>query len=318
MKKNQIRNLIVLAAIAVVLGGLLMILNYEKNPVQLPALADCKSEEVTSLAFSNLNGTVVLERSENGWVKSDDENFPVDDNTVEQMLDVLCSTQPQAIAEDMDASQLGFTNAQASITFAYPDGIEKILIGSMNQVTGQLYVLNDETIYLTDTSLLQVFSGSLLDIAAQYEIPKPDDHECVQVQNSLGTIFLSCVGSQTGGKDGTWCVQLEDGSWVAADQTAAYNFYFLTWDMNFKSTAGYITDESQLADYGLDDPQARYTLTYGGKTFDLIFGSNLPDNTTYAMCEGSPLVYTMDTLLAQWLTQAKTEDVIATKESTSS
>ena len=30
----------------------------------------------------------------------------------------------------------------------------------------------------------------------------------------------------------------------------------------------------------------------------------IPDNTTYVMCAGSPLIYTMDTLLVQWLAQA--------------
>ena len=50
----------------------------------------------------------------------------------------------------------------------------------------------------------------------------------------------------------------------------------------------------------------------------LIFGKNLPDNTTYAMCEGSSLVYTMDTLLAQWLSQATAGSVLPAPSSTNS
>ena len=75
------------------------------------------------------------------------------------------------------------------------------------------------------------------------------------------------------------------------------------------------TERTQLAAYGLDTPQVRYTLTYGGGTFQLLLGTDLPDGTTYAMCPDSKLVYTMDSVLVQWLAQAAAENVIATQAS---
>lgn len=253
-----------------------------------------------------------------------DGTLPANQDLVNTMIQQLCQIRPQQILEEPDPEVFDASARQATLELVSGSGSEQIsasqqiIIGSMNAITDQLYVQVGDQFCLTDTALLKIFPASVLELLQQYDIPTPDDHQCVQVQNSLGTVLLSCVGSQTGGKDGVWYVQLEDGTWVAADETAAYNFYFLTWDMHWKSTAGYISDESQLADYGLDQPQARYTLTYGGETFDLIFGMSLPDDTTYAMCAGSPLVYTMDTLLVQWLTQATAENVIANTESTSS
>lgn len=315
MKKQQIRILAVLAAVALLLGVALFVLRYEKAPLQLPALISANAEDITALTITNRSGTNTFIRDQDGWQKSDDPNFPVSTDTLETMLALLCSLRPQAAVENADREELGFTDPQCILLVAAGEHSKTLMVGSMNAITDQLYVLSGDTVYLTDTSLLQAFSGSALDLARQPAIPKPDNHQQVEVENFQGTLTLSCRGADTGADDGTWCVRQEDGTWVEADPNAAYNFYFLTWDMHFKSTAAYITDSAQLADYGLDDPQVRYTLTYGGETFEVLFGSNLPDDTTYVMCAGSSLVCTMDTLVAKWLAQAKISDVLPTTSS---
>lgn len=309
MKKSQIRILAILAAIALLLGIALFALRYEKKPEVLPPLAECDSSDIINLTYSNQSGTFSFQKYDGSWYLGDDAVFPVNQETLEKMLDVLCTTRPQTVVEKPDLEELGFTSPQCTISYNHNSGSGTIHIGSMNAVTDQLYVLTNNTVYLTDTTLLQAFSGSLLDIAQQFPIPKPDNHRSVTVENTLGTITLSCDPSQTGGQDGVWFLQTGDG-WVEADQNAAYNFYFLTYDMHWKSTAAVITGETNLADYGLDKPQAIYTLTYGDETFRLYLGQNLPDNTTYAMCEGSPLIYTMDTLLAKWLAEATSQLVL--------
>ena len=309
MKKSQIRILAILAAIALLLGIALFALRYEKKPEVLPPLAECDSSDIINLTYSNQSGTFSFQKYDGSWCLGDDAVFPVNQETLEKMLDVLCTTRPQTVVEKPDLEELGFTSPQCTISYNHDSGSGTIHIGSMNAVTDQLYVLTNNTVYLTDTTLLQAFSGSLLDIAQQFPIPKPENHRSVTVENALGTITLSCDSSQTGGQDGVWFLQTGDG-WVEADQNAAYNFYFLTYDMHWKSTAAVITGETNLADYGLDNPQAVYTLTYGDETFRLYLGKNLPDGTTYAMCEGSPLIYTMDTLLAKWLAEATSQLVL--------
>lgn len=305
MSKKQIRILAILAAVATVLAILLAILTYEKAPEELPLLAECDSSDILNLTYTNPSGTFSLQRSGDGWNLSSDPAFPVNNETLEKMLDTLCATRPQRVVEDPDTEELGFTVPQCAISYNHSKGSGTILIGSMNAVTGQLYVMVNDTVYLTDTALLQAFSGSLTDIARQYSIPRPENQRRVTVENAFGTLELSCVGAETGGEDGTWFVKAPDG-WTECDQNAAYNFYFLTYDMHWKSTAAVITGETDLSAYGLEDPQAVYTLTYGDETFRLILGKNLPDNTTYATCDGSGLIYTMDTLLASWLAEATT------------
>ena len=315
MNKKQIRTLCVLAAIAVLLGAALAVLRYEKAPQVLPALVEIPKEEIDQLVFSSQNSNINLQLQDGAWqLLLPDITLPANQDMVNTLLTQLCAIRPQQQLEETHLEQISSAVRQASLQILSGAGTEQveasqeIIIGSMNAITEQLYVQTGDNLYLTATELLKIFPTEL-ELLEQFQIPKPDDHRTVTVENALGAVVLSCVSSQTGGEDGTWYVKTGD-AWTQADQDQAYNFYFLTWDMHWKSTAGYITDQSQLADYGLDKPQARYTLTYGSETFDLIFGTNLPDNTTYAMCAGSPLVYTMDTLLAQWLAQATADAVL--------
>lgn len=309
MKKSQIRILAILAAIALLLGIALFALRYEKAPEVLPPLAECDSSDIINLTYSNQSGTFSFQKYNGSWCLGDDAVFPVNQETLEKMLDVLCITRPQTVVEKPDLEELGFTSPQCTISYNHSSGSGTIHIGSMNAVTNQLYVLTNNTVYLTDTTLLQAFSGSLLDIAQQFPIPKPDNHRSVTVENFSGQIRLSCDPALTGGSEDTWYVQ-QGALWIPADQNAAYNFYFLTWDMHWKTTAAVIGEATNLADFGLDKPQVIYTLTYGDEVFRLYLGENLPDGTTYAMCDGSNLIYTMDTLLATWLAEATVQSVL--------
>ena len=144
---------------------------------------------------------------------------------------------------------------------------------------------------------------------AQFPIPKPDHPRSVAVENGCGHFLLSCDPALTGAEEGFWCVRL--GSiWVPADQDAARDFHSLTRDLSWKSTAAVVTEEVNLADYGLDTPQAIYTLHYGDAFFRLCLGHNLSDGTTYAMCDGSDLIYTIDTPIAKLLSEATDESVL--------
>ena len=310
MKKSQIKTLSILAAAVVVLSALLIGLSWEPPEKPMPELIPFSAEEITSFSYQTVLTSLSFEKQNDSWVLKNDPNFPVNSALVDEMLQVLCSTVAQDQLSDVDPEGFGLTAPQCVIEAMTANNGATILIGSMNAVTDQLYVQVGPDVYLTDTSLLQAFSGSQLDLAQPYTIPRPDNHESLTIMNDLGSFTLSCVGSQTGGADGKWRVRVGE-TWVDADPDLAYNFYFLTWDMHWKSVVGYVTDNSQLSVYGLDTPQVRYTLTYGGEVFHLILGTSLPDGTTYAMCADSNLVYTIDSILVQWLSQATAQSVLS-------
>lgn len=316
MSKRQIRILAILAATALLLGILLAVLRYEKKPEVLAHLVDIPIEDIDQLVFTGSTASINLQQQDGQWqALLPEATLPAKQDTVNTMLQQLCAVRPQQVLEDADPALFAASTLQASIDIlsgtdtSQVKASQQIRIYSMNAITDQLYVQVDNIFYLTDTSLMKIFPTSALELLQQYNIPKPENHRQVTVENSSGKISLSCDPVQTGGQEGTWYVLTEDG-WVEADQNQAYNFYFLTYDMHWKSTAAVLTKETDFSVFGLDRPQAIYTLTYGDETFRLYLGENLPDGTTYAMCDGSILVYTMDTLLASWLAEATAQPLL--------
>ncbi len=318
MKKSQIRILAILAAIALLLGAALFALRYEKAPEVLPPLAEIPLEEIDQLCFSYLDSNVTLQLQDGTWqvlLSNTSLAFPAKQDVVSAMLQELCAIRPQQQLEETALEQIPMATRQATVEILSGTGdaqvkaSQQIIVGSMNAITDQLYVQAGDHVYLTDTRLMEILSTPELDLLEQFPIPKPENHRSVSVENANGQILLSCDPTQTDGADGVWFAATPNG-WVEADQNAAYNFYFLTWDMHWKTTASVITQETNLADFGLDHPQAVYTLHYGDQTFRLYLGESLPDGTTYAMCDGSPLIYTMDTLLASWLAEATIQSVL--------
>ena len=318
MKRSQIRILAILACVALLLGIALAVLRYDPQEKPLDPLVTLPLEQIDQLSFTYRDQSVVLQLQNGLWqvlLSGTDTAHPAKQDVVNAMLQELCSLRPQQLLEDADPELFSASVLQASVDLLSGSGAEQvqaaqqIRVYSMNAITDQLYVQAGDRVYLTDTRLMEILSTPELDLLEQYSIPKPDNHRSVSVQNANGHFLLSCDPALTGAEDGTWCVQL--GSlWVPADQDAAYNFYFLTWDMHWKSTAAVITESTDLSGYGLDAPQAVYTLQYGDETFRLSLGTNLPDGTTYAMCDGSSLIYTMDTLLATWLAEATDQSVL--------
>lgn len=312
MKKSQIRILAILASVALLLGIALAALRYKPQEKPMDTLVSIPADQIDQLVFAYRGSAVNLQLHDGQWqvLPADTSlTLPAKQDVVQAMLQELCAIRPQQLLENPDPDLFSQANLQATIDLLSGSGTEQVTaaqqirIYSMNAITDQLYVQAGDHVYLTDTRLMEIVSVPELDLLAQYPIPKPDNHLWVSVENAHGHFALSCDPSGTGTPGDTWYVQL--GSvWADADQNAAYNFYFLTWDMHWKSTAAVITPDTNLADFGLDKPQAIYTLCYGDQIFRLYLGENLPDGTTYAMCEGSNLIYTMDTLLASWLAEA--------------
>ena len=322
MKKSQIRILAILAAVALLLGIALAALRYKPQEKPMDTLISISADQIDQLVFTYRNNAVNLQLREGQWQvlpANTSLTLPAKQDVVQAMVEELCAIRPQQLLDNPDPELFAKTNLQASIDLLSGTGTEQveaaqqIRIYSMNAVTDQLYVQVGEAVYLTDTRLMEIVSVPELDLLAQYQIPKPDNHLRVAVENAHGYFALSCDPAQTGTPGDTWYLQ-QGSVWVPADQDAAYNFYFLTWDMHWETTADIITPDTDLSMYGLDKPQAIYTLFYGNQIFRLYLGENLPDDTTYAMCDGSNLIYTMDTLLATWLADATSQSVILQSE----
>ena len=251
------------------------------------------------------------------WRLSGDSAFPVSQQAAQTLAQALLTAPiEQAITPVADASaQYGLEQPQCEIELAFEDGAQhRLLIGSMNAATEQLYVqLDAQTeLYLTAPALLQAFSAGLLDLMELPAIPTPDAPQRVELTNAAGTIVLSCVGSETQLEDGVWAIRTENG-FAPVESSAAYNLYAICRDLRWRGCAAYRAGEQTLADCGLTEPRAVYTIFYeeNGQdaSFTLRFGAGLPDGSCYAACGSDGTLYLLDEIAASWLASLHADDL---------
>ena len=308
MSRKQIQILLILSAIAAVLAVLLAVLSREPSVPDARLLLQ-NSSPLSAICYTNRDGTVRLEQENGMWQLSGDSAFPVSQQAAQTLAQALLTAQiEQAITPAADASaQYGLEQPQCEIELAFEDGAQhRLLIGSMNAATEQLYVQLDAQpeLYLTAPALLQAFGAGLLDLMELPQIPTPDAPQRVELTNAAGTILLSCVGSETQLEDGVWGLQTEDG-FVPVRNDAAYNLYAICRDLRWRGCAAYQADRQTLTDCGLTEPRAVYTLFYSDDgqdtSFTLRFGNALPDGSCYAACEDDGNLYLLDEIAASWL-----------------
>ena len=307
MKRKQIQILLILSAVAAALAILLAVLSREPAVPETRLLLQ-SSAPLSTICYTNKDGTVRLEQENGVWRLSGDSAFPVSQQAAQTIV--------QAITPVADASaQYGLEQPQCEIELAFEDGAQhRLLIGSMNAATEQLYVqLDAQTeLYLTAPALLQAFSAGLLDLIELPAIPTPDAPQRVELTNAAGTIVLSCVGSETQLEDGVWAIRTENG-FAPVESSAAYNLYAICRDLRWRGCAAYRAGEQTLADCGLTEPRAVYTIFYeeNGQdaSFTLRFGAGLPDGSCYAACGSDGTLYLLDEIAASWLASLHADDL---------
>ena len=316
MKRKQIQILLILSAVAAALAILLAVLSREPAVPETRLLLQ-SSAPLSTICYTNKDGTVRLEQENGVWRLSGDSAFPVSQQAAQTLAQALLTAPiEQAITPVADASaQYGLEQPQCEIELAFEDGAQhRLLIGSMNAATEQLYVqLDAQTeLYLTAPALLQAFSAGLLDLMELPAIPTPDAPQRVELTNAAGTIVLSCVGSETQLEDGVWAIRTENG-FAPVESSAAYNLYAICRDLRWRGCAAYRAGKQTLADCGLTEPRAVYTIFYeeNGQdaSFTLRFGAGLPDGSCYAACGSDGTLYLLDEIAASWLASLHADDL---------
>ena len=317
MNRKQIQILLILSAAAAALAVLLAVLSREPSVPDARLLLQ-NSSPLSAICYTNRDGTVRLEQENGMWQLSGDSAFPVSQQAAQTLAQALLTAQiEQAITPAEDApAQYGLEQPQCEIELAFEDGAQhRLLIGSMNAATEQLYVQLDAQpeLYLTAPALLQAFGAGLLDLMELPQIPTPDAPQRVELTNAAGTILLSCVGTETQLEDGVWGLQTEDG-FVPVRDDAAYNLYAICRDLRWRGCAAYRADRQTLTDCGLAEPRAVYTLFYSDNgqdaAFTLRFGNALPDGSCYSACEDDGNLYLLDEIAASWLASLCAADIL--------
>ena len=274
MKKKSV-NLITAVGVLVVLSGAYVgvkayvakqeAADTESAEEENPEIISIASADVKSIKFVIDKKEVTFEKDGDSWVKSDETDFPVDQDKIDTLVSSLNSIKAEGTLENVeDASEYELDQPENTITVTTEDGETTVIqLGMENDSTSQEYIdLNEDssTVYVVSNSTFSSFEGTLYDFAKSGVFPTVDS-------STVSKISVE-------GKDSSYVVEKDennfwnitgDGETEKADSAKATSLASALSSMAYSSYVNYNCAEDEFSQYGLDKPYAEITVCYQEK-----------------------------------------------------
>ena len=274
MKKKSV-NLITAVGVLVVLSGAYVgvkayvakqeAADAESAEEENPEIISIASADVKSIKFVIDKKEVTFEKDGDSWVKSDETDFPVDQDKIDTLVSSLNSIKAERTLENVeDASEYELDQPENTITVTTEDGETTVIqLGMENDSTSQEYIdLNKDssTVYVVSNSTFSSFKGTLYDFAKSGVFPTVDS-------STVSKISVE-------GKDSSYVVEKDensfwnitgDGETEKADSAKATSLASALSSMAYSSYVNYNCAEDEFSQYGLDKPYAEITVCYQEK-----------------------------------------------------
>ena len=271
MKKKSV-NLITAVGVLVVLSGAYVgvkayvakqeAADAESAEKENPEIISIASADVKSIKFVIDKKEVTFEKNGDSWVKSDETDFPVDQDKIDTLVNSMNSIKAERTLENVeDASEYELDQPENTITVTTEDGETTVIqLGMENDSTSQEYIdLNEDssTVYVVSNSTFSSFEGTLYDFAKSGVFPTVDSSTVSKVSVE--------------GKDSSYVVEKDennfwnitgDGETEKADSAKATSLASTLSSVAYASYVNYNCAEDELSQYGLDKPYAEITVDY--------------------------------------------------------
>lgn len=151
------------------------------------SLVEMDSEDITSVSFISEDGEQeIFEKKENSWIKKEEENFPVSQDTIDGAVNSLAALDAdQELKEPEDLSEYDLDKPQNEIVLTAQDGSETVLlVGMKNEASGQYYVKksDQDKVYLVSGTALESFMGTAYKFAEADSFPTVTSAAIKEVQ----------------------------------------------------------------------------------------------------------------------------------------
>lgn len=269
MKSKTVKLISGVAVLAVLSGTYIGVTSYVDSQEEKEAEAtdtsvsvvEMDSEKITSVSFNGTEGAEeVFEKDGDKWVKKDEPDFPVSQNTLDDAVNALTAlSADQKLENPGDLSEYDLDKPQNQITLTEEDGNRIILqVGMKNEASGQYYLKkseDDKDIYLVSAVSLEPFMGTAYEFAQAESFPaltsatikdvKVEKENGYQLSQDSDSLYWYV-------SDGTTSEQ--------ADTSKAGTVTSAIGSLTYGNFVDYnCTDQAK---YGFDDPYAIITATY--------------------------------------------------------
>lgn len=277
MKKKSVKLVAAVGVLVVLSGAYVGVKTYvakqdaketesEEENDETKEIVSISSDDVKSIKFIIDKKEVTFEKDGDTWIKSDESEFPVDQDKLDTLAGSFSSVTAERTLENVeDVSEYELDQPENTITITTENGETTVIqVGMENDSTSQEYIeLNNDssTVYVVGSTTFQSFEGGLYDFAKSGTFPTVDSSTVTKV-------------SVTGPEDAYTVEEDENNFWnvtgttggteetAKADSAKAMSLTSALSSMAYASFVNYNCTDEELSQYGLTKPYATITADY--------------------------------------------------------
>ena len=318
MTWKERRLITVLSVILAILSAALLIVlgiryRQSRDAVQDPAAQAVQAAQAAGSTYASLSvysGSATLSFSiqEDGtWVWDDDTEFPLDDSTIESMMDLLSDLTPQQVLSDpesLESYELDAPSASISAVKADQSTVSVTFGKATTDGTSRYAMMNDDasTIYIFADTLYQALQTPIYDMMTLPELPELPESSISSISiqgpgEDAQPLLLAAQHTDDGAT--TWLSGGEDVTDNASVQALLEDLA----QMQIARCVDYRPSDEAASICGFDAPDALVQVTYtpedGSESiWTLTVGTTEPGGTgRYARIGADTTIYLLETAL---------------------
>lgn len=271
MAKKSVKMLSSVIVLGVLAGAYLGVKWYAEKAEEREANAD--TEETITVFEENyddlktVNLTIdgekaTFEKTDDVWLYKQDEEFPLDQSEVENMIASVCLIETTMTIDGVkDLSLYELEEPTNVLEIETVDGeVTTLSIGMKNTSTNQYYMLkNDEntTVYVVDSSYVSKLDVGLYDLAENASFPDIESTAIIDAEVIMEDNDYLLEKEDT---TGFWYISSEKYEKEKADSSKGESFASSISGLEFNEFVDYNCEEDSV--YGLDEPYATIVVNY--------------------------------------------------------
>lgn len=262
-KKLQVLLGVLLVMCVITFG----VLKYEEHKEEIKnsdeVILELASEDVTALSWEYESNSLAFHKDDT-WIYDNDEEFPVDEEAVEELLSQFEEFGVSFTIENVeDYAQYGLDDPECTINIETEDKTYEILLGDYSTMDSERYVsIGDGNVYLVQNDPLDYFDAVLSDMIDHDETPSFDNVKEIQFAgNENYSISYTEENTTTYSEDDVYFTE-EDGTQLPLDKSNVNSYLSTISSLNPTDYVTYKATEDDLKTYGLDDPELDVTVNY--------------------------------------------------------
>ncbi|MCI5648728.1 MAG: DUF4340 domain-containing protein [Fusicatenibacter sp.] len=260
-----------LGVLLIVCVGTICVSKYEEQKEQIKnsdeIVMELNTEDVTSLSweYEGEDETISLAfHKDETWLYDEDENFPVDEEKVNELLETFQALGASFIIEDVeDYAQYGLEEPVCTINIGTEEESYEILLGDYSTMDEERYVsFGDGNVYLVSSDPMETYELELKDMIQHDEIPDFDSVQEIQFTGSENyTVIYSEENKITYSEKDVYFVENEDET-LPLDSSNVRSYARSISSLGLSEYVTYNASEEEITSYGLDDPELSITIWY--------------------------------------------------------